>query len=127
MPWFPFQPLPQTAPLFVRPVAIIFLIKKQFYLFILAVLGLCCCTGFSLPAVRGLLKAAASFFMEYRLWDAQPSAVAAHRLRSCGSQALEHRLSNCGTWASLLCGIWDLPGPGIEPVVSCIGRQILYR
>ena len=35
---------------------------------------------------------------------------------SCGSWALEHRLSNCGTRAQLLCGMWDLPAPGLEPV-----------
>ena len=34
---------------------------------------------------------------------------------SCGSQALERRLSSCGAQAQLLCGMWDLPGPGIEP------------
>ena len=31
-------------------------------------------------------------------------------------QALGHRLHSCGTWASLLRGIWDLPGPGVEPM-----------
>ena len=31
-------------------------------------------------------------------------------LRSCGFQAPEHRLSSCGTWSSLLHGMWDLPG-----------------
>ena len=35
---------------------------------------------------------------------------------SCGSRALERRLSSCGTWASLLCSMWDLPRPGLEPV-----------
>ena len=35
---------------------------------------------------------------------------------SCGFQALEHRLSSCGSWASLLLGRWDLPGSGIELV-----------
>ena len=44
------------------------------------------------------------------------SIVVAHGLSSCGSQALEHRLSSCGAWAYLLCGTWDLPGPGLEPV-----------
>ena len=34
---------------------------------------------------------------------------------SCGSQALEHRLSSCGTCAELLGSTWDIPGPGIEP------------
>ena len=34
-------------------------------------------------------------------------------------------LGSYGLEASLSHGIWDLPGPGIEPVSSCIGRQIL--
>ena len=44
------------------------------------------------------------------------SVVAACRFSSCGFPALEHRLNGCGTQASLLCGMWDLPGLGIEPV-----------
>ena len=43
-----------------------------------------------------------------------PVAVA-RGLSCCGSWALEHRLSSCGAWAWLLCGIWNLPGPEIEP------------
>ena len=35
---------------------------------------------------------------------------------SCGFQALEHRLSSCGVGAQLFCGMWDLLGPGIEPI-----------
>ena len=31
---------------------------------------------------------------------------------SCGSQTPEHGLSNCDTRASLLLGMWDLPGSG---------------
>ena len=27
-----------------------------------------------------------------------------------------HELSSCGTWAQLLCGMWNLPRPWIEPV-----------
>ena len=36
--------------------------------------------------------------------------------RSCGSRAPEHRISNCGARAYLLRDMWDLPGPGLEPV-----------
>ena len=36
--------------------------------------------------------------------------------RSCGPQALEHRLRSRGAWASLPRGMWGLPGAGIEPV-----------
>ena len=44
------------------------------------------------------------------------TVVVAHGLSSCGSQALEHRLSSCGARAQLLRGMWDLPGPRLEPV-----------
>ena len=37
-----------------------------------------------------------------------------HGVCRCGSQAGEHRLSNCCTWIYLLCGMWDLLGPGIK-------------
>ena len=44
---------------------------------------------------------------------------------SCGSQVLEHRLRSCGTWALLLRGMWDLPGPGIEPVSPALAGGFL--
>ena len=44
------------------------------------------------------------------------SVVVARGLSSCGSQAVERRLSRCGARAQLLCGMWDLPGPGLEHV-----------
>ena len=47
-------------------------------------------------AVRGPLTIAASL-------------VAEHRLQT-------RRLSNCGSRAQLLRGMWDLPRPGLEPV-----------
>ena len=37
---------------------------------------------------------------------------------SCSFQALEHRLDSCGSLAQLLQGIWDLPGPEIEPLLA---------
>ena len=33
---------------------------------------------------------------------------------SCSSQAPEHRLNSFGIQPQLLCGMWDLPRPGIE-------------
>ena len=38
-----------------------------------------------------------------------PLAIAA-------SLVVEHRLSNCGSRAQPLHGMWDLPRPGLEPV-----------
>ena len=64
------------------------------YLF-LAVLGLCCCSrAFSSCGERGLL-----FIAVHGLLIAVVSLAAEHGLWSCGSQALERRLSSCGARA----------------------------
>ena len=55
-------------------------------------------------AVRGPLTTAASL-------------VAEHRLQT-------RRLSNCGSWAQLLCGMWDLPRPGLEPVSPALAGRL---
>ena len=65
------------------------------------------CAGFSL---RWLLV------VEHGALGARVSVVVARGLSSCGSRALERRLSSCGSRAQLLHGMWDLPGPGLEPV-----------
>ena len=44
------------------------------------------------------------------------SLVAEHRLQMC-------RLSNCGPWAQLLRGMWDLPRPGLEPVSPALAGR----
>ena len=54
-------------------------------------------------AVRGPLTVAASL-------------VAEHRLQTC-------RLSNCGSRAQFLRGVWDLPGPGLEPVSRALAGR----
>lgn len=33
-----------------------------------------------------------------------------------GAWALEHGLSDCGTWAQLFLALWNLPRPGTKPV-----------
>ena len=55
--------------------------------------------GSSLTAMLGLLTAAASLVAEHGLWGTQASAAVARELSSCGSWALGHRLSSCGTGA----------------------------
>ena len=85
-------------------------------------LGLHCCTGFSLVAASGSysqLRCAdpsVRWLLLLRSTVSRASVVVACGLRGCCSQALEHRLSVCGTWAYLLCGMWDLSRPGIEPL-----------
>ena len=44
------------------------------------------------------------------------SLVAEHRLQT-------RRLSNCGSLAQLLCGMWDLPRPGLEPVSPALAGR----
>ena len=78
----------------------------------MAVLGLLfCARAFSscgkrrplFIAVRGPLTIATSLVVE-------------HRLQTC-------RLSNCGSWAQLLRGMWDLPRPGLEPVSPALAGR----
>ena len=74
-------------------------VRLRIFLFFLAALGLCCCVqafsscgkrGLLFVVVHGLLMAMASLVVEHGLL--------ARGLSSCGSQALEHRLSSCGAW-----------------------------
>ena len=44
------------------------------------------------------------------------SLLAEHRLQT-------HRLSSCGSRAQLLCGMWDLPRPGLEPVSPALAGR----
>ena len=44
------------------------------------------------------------------------SLVAEHRLQT-------RRLSNCGPRAQLLCGMWDPPRPGLEPVSPALADR----
>ena len=44
------------------------------------------------------------------------SLVAEHRFQT-------HRLSNCGSRAQLLHGMWDLPRPGLEPVSPALAGR----
>ena len=55
----------------------------------------------------------------------QASVVMACELSSCGSRALECRLSSCGARAQLLRGMWDLPGPGLEPMSPALAGGFL--
>ena len=87
--------------------------------FLLAVSGgysLLWCAGFSLQWLL-LLQSTAS--------RCSGSVVVARGLSSCGSWAPEHRLSSCGTRASLLHGMWDLPGPGLEPMSPALAGGFL--
>ena len=79
--------------------------------------------GLLFIAVCRLLIAVASPVAEHRLQGTWASVVVACGLSSCGSWALEHRLSSCGARAQLLHGMWDLSVTGIKPVsLALAGR-----
>ena len=89
----------------------------------MAVLGLHCCTGFSVVAASGSCSQVAGL----KLLLAAPS-VAEHGLQSDG-------LSSCGTWtpwlqlmgsraqAQLLRGRWDLTRSGTEPMSPALAGR----
>ena len=80
-----------------------FFFNKFIYLF-LAVLGLrFCVRAFSSSGKRGPLFIAAS-------------PIAEHRLQT-------RRLSSCGPRAQPLCGMWDLPRPGLEPMCPALAGR----
>ena len=69
------------------------------------------CSGFSCCGTRAL--------------GTRASVFVARGLSSCGSQALECRLSSCGARAQLLRSMWDPPGPGLEPVSPALAGGFL--
>ena len=93
----------------------LFFLNKFIYLF-LAVLGLRCCMQVLPRCSRwGLLFVWCTGLSPRRPLLLQSTASRHACFRSCGLQAPERRLSSCGTWAQLLRGMWDPPGPGLEP------------
>ena len=80
------------------------------------------CSGFSLvagsrdcclAAVSGLLIAVASRCSAQALGPAFSEEVAPRPL---------HRPNSCGAWASLLCSMWDLPAPEIQPMSPALAE-----
>ena len=78
----------------------------------MAVLGLrFCARAFSSCSERGPL-----FIAVRGPLTVAASLVAEHRLQT-------RRLSSCGSRAQLLRGMWDLPGPGLEPVSPALAGR----
>ena len=79
-------------------------------------------SGYSLGVVCRLLIVVASLCQAWAL-GIQASVVAAWGSVGCGSQALEHRLSSCGSQGLSCPMTWEiLPD---QTHVFCTGRQIL--
>ena len=103
-----------------KPPPPVFSVEKQLGLkkiIILAVQGLCCCSGFSLVAV-----------LRFLIWwplFLQSTGSRTHGLSNCSSWAPGPGLSSCGALASLLRGMWNLPRPGTEPVSPALAGGFL--
>ena len=104
------------------------------FILFLAELGLCCCArAFSSCGEQGAtLRCSARAsqcggFSCCRAWDLGmwASVVVARGPSSCGSHALECRLSSCGAWAYLLCGMGSFRTRD-QTHIPCIGRRIFF-
>ena len=106
--------LHSTSTIFLKFIYIIYLS--------LAALGLrCCMRAFSSCGERGLSSLQCAGFSLRWLFLLQSMGS-----RHMGfSRALEHGLNSCGARASLLRGMWDLPGPGLEPVSPALAGGFL--
>ena len=85
-----------------------------YYLFIY--LWLCWVFVFCVRAFSSCGKRGSLFITVRRPLIIAASLVAEHRLQM-------RRLSNCGSWAQLLHGMWDLPRPGLEPVAPALAGR----
>ena len=94
------------------------------YLF-LAVLGLCCCAWAFSSCGKRASHCSGFSCCRARALGMRASVVVARGLSSCGLWALERRLSSCGTRAQLLRSMWDLPGPGLEPMSPALAGRFL--
>ena len=81
------------------------------YLFMAVVDLRFCARAFSSCGKRGPL-----FITVHGPLTIAASLVAEHRLQT-------RRLSNCGSQAHLLHGMWDLPRPGLEPVSPALAGR----
>ena len=82
------------------------------------------CTGFSSWWLL-LLRSTGSRHVGFSSCGTWASVIVARGLSRCGLWALEHRLSSCGTRTLLLRGMWDLPGPRIEPTYPALAGGFL--
>ena len=81
------------------------------FLFLVALSLSFCARAFSICGKWGPL-----FIVVHGPLAIAASLVAEHRLQM-------RRLSNCGSWAQLLRGMWDLSKPGLEPVSPALAGR----
>ena len=95
----------------------------------LAALGLhCCLWAFSSCWQWGLLSGCGAQASHCRRFSCcRTQALRACGLSSSSLRALQHGLSSCGSQTQLPLGVWNLPGPGIEPVSHTLAGGLILR
>ena len=68
----------------------------------------------------GLLSSCSDWASHWGSFSCGAQPLGRVGFNSCSSKALELRFNSCGSHTWLLCGMWDLPGPGIEPVLPSL-------
>ena len=97
-----------------------YIIPLLLFIYLVSLLVSFGCVGSSLLHVGATLRCCA--------WSSYCSDFSCCRAWSLGTQAsvvVAHGLSSCGAWALLFCGMWDLPGPGIEPMSPALAGRFL--
>ena len=101
-----------------------FLLYFYFIFPFLAALGLRCCTR----AFSSCQERWGGATLHCGARASHCSGFSCCRAQALGTRAsvvVAHRLSSCGSWAQLRHGMWDLPGPGIEPVSPALAGRFL--
>ena len=105
----------------------VFLFRKKIYFWLSWVFAVV--FGLSLVAgSRGyslLRRVVFSFSRCGGLSCCRARALVCKGLSSCSTWALELGLSSCAAWASLLLGMWNLPGLGIKPMAPALASGFL--
>ena len=93
-----------------------FFFKVIQFLFIYLFIYGCVGSSFLCEGFLQLRQVGATLHCSARAFIIAASLVAEHRLQT-------RRLSNCGSRAQLLRGMWDLPRPGLEPVCPALAGR----
>ena len=79
------------------------------------------CSGFSWCRAQALACAGFSTCsIQAQCAGFSTCSIQAQQLWLLGSRP---QLNSCGPWAQLLCGIWGLPGSGIEPMFPAVAGR----
>ena len=97
-------------------VSFFFFFKNAGFIYLFIYLWLCWVFVFCVRAFSSCGKRGPLFIAVCGPLTISASLVAEHRLQT-------HRLSNCGSWAQLLCSMWDLSRPALEPVSPALAGR----